>query len=75
MLLIFVACDDEQIKNEQISNDNVTKMKLLQETAEVEKQDIVVDNTERLNKLETRYFRSSKSVKHSMILLIFIPAN
>lgn len=51
MLLIFVACDDEQIKNEQISNDNVTKMKLLQETAEVEKQDIVVDNTERLNEI------------------------
>ena len=51
MLFIFVACGDEQIKNEQISNDNVTKMKLLQETAEVEKQDIVVDNTERLNEI------------------------
>ena len=29
MLFIIAACGDEQIKNEQISNDNVTKMKLL----------------------------------------------
>lgn len=51
MLFIFVACGDEPIKNEQISNDNVSKLKLLQDTAELEKQDIVIDNTERLNEI------------------------